>query len=294
MRSSLTIMWVGYATCCMHHSIIHFMKQYSLFTVLIISLIALFTSCTKDAVEQDPTIGLTKVATGYAVGGATKVDVYSNAALTSGYQKFWFALYDSVSGTRVAKAHIKLTPMMDMGTMKHSAPFEDPASDNAVNHLFEGSVFFIMSSMGGAWTLNVNVHNQEINKEGNFNIPLSVAEPATKRMLSFTSAIDNTTKYFVGLVEPSKSKVGINNLQLVVFKKASMMSFPADSSLAISFVPEMPTMGHSSPNNANPFHTGNGHYLGKVNFTMTGLWRLHFDFKAGDALAKSDSLDIEF
>jgi hypothetical protein len=294
MRSSLIKMFVGYAPCCMLHSIIHFMKQYFLFTVLSISLIASFTSCTKDAVEQDPTLGLTKVATGYAAGAATKVEVYSNAALTSGYQKFWFALYDSVSGTRVAKAHIKLTPMMDMGTMKHSAPFENPASENAVNNLFEGSVFFIMSSMGGTWSLNVNVHNQEINKGGNLSISLTVAEPAKKRMLSFTSAIDNTTKYFVGLVEPSKSKVGINNLQLVVFKKVSMMSFPADSSLAISFVPEMPTMGHSSPNNVNPFHTGKGHYQGKVNFTMTGLWRLHFDFKAGDTMAKSDSLDVEF
>jgi hypothetical protein len=56
----------------------------------------------------------------------------------------------------------------------------------------------------------------------------------------------------------------------------------------------MPTMNHGSPNNVNPVHKGNGHYKGKVNFTMTGLWRLHFTLKAGDAIAKADSLDIEF
>jgi hypothetical protein len=272
----------------------HLMKSVIRYTILSISFAAIFTACSKDSVEPDPAVGLTKVATGYAAGAATKVEVFTNAAITSGYQKFWFALYDSTTGTRVDAAQLYLTPMMDMGTIKHSAPFENPASKNAVNHLFEGAVFFIMSSMGGTWTLNVNVHNKVSNKEGMLIIPMTVAEPASKRMLSFTSAADNTTKYFVGLVEPAKSKVGINDLRLVVYKKASMMSFPADSSLKISFIPEMPSMGHSSPNNVNPIHTNNGHYNGKVNFTMTGLWRLHFDFKAGETLAKSDSLDIEF
>jgi hypothetical protein len=34
-------------------------------------------------------------------------------------------------------------------------------------------------------------------------------------------------------------------------------------------------MGHGSPNNVNPAHTTGARYAGKVNFTMTGLWRLN-------------------
>jgi hypothetical protein len=73
----------------------------------------------------------------------------------------------------------------------------------------------------------------------------------------------------VALVEPSAPKIGINHFELAVYKKATMMSYPADSSMTILFTPEMPTMNHGSPNNVNPTHTRIGHYNGKANFTMT-------------------------
>jgi hypothetical protein len=273
-------------------SIIMFRSIY----IRVVVLVVAFAACSKsDTVMPDPTVGLTKIATGYATGAAAKVEVYAlSSNLTTGYQPLWIALYDSVSEKRITDAHVTMLPMMDMGSMKHSSPVENPASHEAVNQLFPGAVVFIMSSMGGSWTIDINVHNHSNNKEGKLTIPVTVAEPSQKKLLSFTSAIDNTTKYFLAMVEPAKPKVGINNLEFVLYKKASMMSFPADSSLSISFEPEMPTMNHGSPNNVNPVHSGNGHYKGKVNFTMTGLWRLQLQLKSGTQLAKADSLDIDF
>jgi hypothetical protein len=69
------------------------------------------------------------------------------------------------------------------------------------------------------------------------------------------------------------------------------MSFPAVDDLSISFVPEMPSMGHSSPNNVDPVYTADGHYKGQVNFTMTGWWRLNLTLKKGDTLI-SDNLSF--
>ena len=273
----------------------YFMKQYILSNITILSILLFLSACDKNDVSPDPRTGLTKVSEGFAPGAAAKVEIFTNTAnITTGYQKFWFLLTDSITGKYIDNSQITLSPMMDMGTMKHAAPFENPASQNAVGHLFNGAVFFTMPNMGGSWALTLNVQNKVNGKVGNLSIPLTVEEPAQKRTLSFTSAVDNTTKYFVSLVEPAKPKVGINDLELVVYKKQSMMAFPADSALSISFEPEMPAMGHGSPNNINPAHNGLGHYKGKVNFTMTGLWRLHFTLKAGDAIAKTDSLDIEF
>jgi len=268
----------------------------SLIFLSIISLSLFYVSCTKDdAQEPDPTEGLTKLTEGYAVGAATKVEVYiKEATLTSGYNKFYLALYDSVSGKRIDEAHIKLTPMMDMGMMKHSAPYENPESEDAVKHLYPCSVVFIMSSMGGSWTVNFSVHNHENDKEGDLKIPVTVTEPAQSRMKSFTSLHDGS-KYFVALIEPSSPKIGINNMEMAIYKRATMMSFPADSSLSVTVTPEMPTMGHGSPNNVNPTHTRLGHYSGKVNFTMTGLWRLNLDYMSGAAVADSTQyFDIEF
>lgn len=270
---------------------------YLFVSIAIISVIVLLSACSKDNTEKNPTAGLTKITEGYVVGAAAKAEIYTKeTSLTTGYTKFYIALYDSVTGKRIDDAHIHLNPVMDMGTMQHSAPFENPASTEAENHLFPCSVTFVMSSMGGSWTLELEVHNHSTDKEGTIRFPLTIAEPALSRQKSFTAA-HNGAKYFISLVNPTaaNSKVGINDMEIVIYKKASMMSWPADSSLTVALTPEMPTMGHGSPNNVNPTHIGNGHYKGKVNFTMTGLWRLNLDFMSGTAVADTtQSFDIQF
>ena len=74
-----------------------------------------------------------------------------------------------------------------------------------------------------------------------------------------------------------------------------MINFPADDDVAITIYPEMPSMGHSSPNNVDPVSTGNGHYKGTVNFTMTGWWRINLTLSKNDELM-SDELyfDVTF
>ena len=264
----------------------------SLFSVAI--LIIFLTACSKtDTPEPSPTAGLTKLTEGYAAGASAKVEVYtSGSAINSGYSKFYIALYDSITGNRIENANIQLMPMMDMGTMQHSSPYENPASDIAVNHLFPCSVIFIMPSTAGNWTVQIKVTRND--KVGMLMIPVTVIEPVKSRMKSFTSFNDGA-KYFVSLIDPVSPKVGINDMEIAIHKKVSMMSFPADNSLTVTLTPEMPTMGHGSPNNVNPVHVGNGHYKGKVNFTMTGLWKLNLDFMAGTAVADSTQyFEIEF
>jgi len=268
--------------------------QYCL--LLIITSVIIF-SCSKDTdqPDQDPTAGLTKISEGYAVGASAKVVVYTKeTTISTGYTKFYLALYDSVTGNRIDNASIQLTPTMDMGTMMHSAPYENPASEQAINHLFPCSVTFIMSSMGGSWTLKINVDNNQARKTGYLTIPVTVNEPTKSKQKSFT-AQHNGAKYFISLIEPSSPKVGINDMEIAIYKKVSMMSWPADSSLSVLLTPEMPTMGHGSPNNVDPVHIGKGHYKGKVNFTMTGFWRLNLDFMSGAAVADTTQyFDVEF
>ncbi len=256
----------------------------------------ILVSCSKgDVVQIDPTQNLTKQAEGYAVGAAAKVVLYSKeTTVFAGYNKFYIALYDSVSGKKITNANIQLMPMMDMGMMKHSAPYENPQSANAVDQLFPCNTVFVMSSMAGSWTLKVTVQIPETNKTGVITIPLTVVDPVRAKVKSFTAA-HNGANYFISLIEPSTFKVGINDMEIAIYKKVSMMSFPADSSLSVILTPEMPTMGHGSPNNINPVHTGNGHYKGKVNFTMTGMWQLNLDFMSGTAVADTTQFfEIQF
>lgn len=258
----------------------------SVFAVLFSML--LMISCSKDnTTTPDPTLGYLKLASGFAAGAATKVEIFAADSAFTGYNKFYIALTDSATGTYIENAQITLTPTMTMPMMSHSAPKENPSSTNAVDKLFPCSVSFIMASMSGTWTLAVNVQNLVNNKSGMVTFTINVKDPSPAKMFSFVSLTDNTTKFFVGFIPPTKPIVGINDFEFVVYKKQSMMMFPADSSLNVSFIPTMPTMGHSSPNNINPVYIGNGHYKGKVNFTMTGLWRMSMTFNAGTTLSDS-------
>jgi YtkA-like len=288
-------LFVNQISIQLNQIIVNHLNKISIWISILVLAIA-FTSCKKDTVETvDPTVGLTKIAEGYAVGAGAKVKLYAaSGSIKTGYTKFYIMLSDSTSGTTIQDAHIHLTPMMDMGMMQHSAPVENPESEEAVNQLYPCSVTFIMPSMGGSWTLEVEVHNHLTDKEGSVTFPITVTDPVKATVKSFTGLHDNQ-KYFVALINPAKPIVGINDLEFAIYKKASMMSFPADSSLLLSFTPEMPTMGHGSPNNVQPIHVGNGHYKGKVNFTMTGLWRLNNELTSNGAIADSTQFfEIEF
>lgn len=256
-----------------------------------------FSSCSKDDVvaDGDPASNYVKLSSGYINGASTWAEVYGVDSAYVGYNKLFVVLKDSVTGNYIDRASVSLMPMMNMGTMSHPAPAEQPVSAFSNNHLFESAAVFTMSSMGGSWSLMLQVVNNENGKSGSANLVIHVKDPVHARLFTFTSLIDQVTKYYVGLVEPAHPVVGINNLELVVFKKESMMSYPADSSMIIQFDPEMPDMGHGSPNNVNPIHVGKGHYQGKVNFTMSGLWHLALQFKQGDEVADSaNGFDIDF
>jgi hypothetical protein len=252
-------------------------------------------SCSKDdAAEPDPTSGLYKISGGPATGSGLTVDVYSSTSmLYTGYQRLYFLVKDSISGQIITETPITLHPMMDMGMMQHASPFENP-SPVATNRLFMGSVVFIMPSTGGTWTLGVRVTHPVTGSTGTYTATLNIMEPAESKMKSFTAA-HNGARYFVALVEPAKPKIGINDFEVAIYKRESMMNFPADSSLSVMHTPEMPTMGHGSPNNVMPTHAGNGHYKGKVNFTMSGFWRVHMDYMQGTEVADTTQyFDITF
>lgn len=275
------------------------MKQNSIsFNILLLAICSIYIySCKKNddkVIIQDPITGYIKLSSGYAIGAATRIEIYAADSPFTGYNKLYIALLDSVSNKYVEQAEIQLTPLMTMSTMSHSAPYENPSANTAINKLFPCSVSFIMPSSSGEWSLSVNVQNHENLKSGTGTFVFNVKDPTAARMFSFISLSDSG-KYFVSFISPAKLIVGINDFEIVINKKLSMMMFPADSSLSISFVPTMPSMGHSSPNNVDPVYIGNGHYRGKANFTMTGGWRMSFIFKSGFATADSTHyFDISF
>lgn len=245
------------------------------------------TACTKEETKANNTnnntnpytipSNLKKVGETWVGGAKAKAEIYAEQDLFVGYNKIYVALSDSLNGERLIDGHFEIEPEMDMGTMVHASPFEHQDTTLADNGLFKGAVVF---TMAGNWKLHIHFHNHKNGLEGEGEATLVVTLPSITLIKSFKDT-DSATVY-VTLASPTFSpKVGINNFEVLLHKKQTMMSFPALTDLTVEIDPTMPSMGHGSPNNVNPVHTEKGHYLGKANFTMTGLWRVALTVKRG-------------
>jgi len=250
---------------------------------------AIFTGCKKDKdPEPNNTDGLILIATGYTDAGGIKVNLYSTDSLYSRYTPFFIEVRDSATNTVIEDGHIEIMPMMDMTTMMHSAPFENPSSSDAVDGLFPCAVVFQMPGEMG-WSLMVHVHEHVNGGEGEVTFPLVVKNPEPTRTKVVIPVNDPMSRLIISYVEPLDAKVGVNDFEVTLHSRETMMSFPGIENYTVEIAPEMPSMGHGSPNNLNPIHVGNGHYKGQVNFTMTGVWRINLNIMDGSTVVDSTS-----
>jgi hypothetical protein len=176
---------------------------------------------------------------------------------------------------------------MGMGTisMQQSCPIEDP-NETALNNVFWGTVAFIMpSDTANIWKLSVMVHNHKINKEGQANFDISVDNPVTSVLSVFPSQSADNSLLVLSLIQPTVPKVGINDIEFTIYRTNDLMVFLPDDSYTLEITPEMAVTGIESLNNVNPVNTSLGHYNGKVNFTMSGEWRVN-------VLVKKDGIII--
>jgi hypothetical protein len=236
--------------------------------------------------------GLTELGAAYD-GNGSQIKVYSKADAFVGYNYLYVLTLDSASGNHLAEGHITVNAMMDMGMHKHSCLVENPASAApTMNGLYEAQVGFVMPSSAGSWVVTVEYHRHggDNHHTGSVSIPVNVSQPQNRLMASFVDSTSTSNdKYFLMYALPKNPEVGINDMEVVVFKKQDMMNWPLMSGLDLEIEPSMPSMGHGSPNNEHPKATTAGHYVGKVNYTMTGLWKIDVIVKTNGKTISNNS-----
>lgn len=265
---------------------------------LIICLAIILNSCNKDDTPvSDP--GLLKVNEAVSSGSSFKVAFYATDSLFVGYNKVFFKILDNSSGLGISKATLALHPLMNMGTYSHACPLENPAGDMNALGYFEGAILFSMPGKN-SWSLSADVTANGKSETVNFQIDNVKATSPVKKMVVIDSLSNGSggwiiTKYPISILPPPNWKVGINLFEITIHTMASMMSFPIVTDMTVEIDPNMPSMGHGSPNNVNPVHTANGHYAGSVNFTMTGAWRINMVIKKGDRVISNKAyFDVVF
>lgn len=252
---------------------------------IIILLVIVTVGCNNnEPITVNPFKDMLKIYSGATSINAYKVDVYLAESPFVGYNNIYVDVFDSVTQARPADWDLSFSPIMTMmmngNEMKHSCPLEQPQFVAELKAYAGASVFVMPTTPMGNWRFEINYVNTM--GEGNISFPIAVTEKENPAMISFVSEADETTKYFVALIEPQKPDVGTNDFEIGIYTKESMMRFPAVDDHTVHINPEMPSMGHGSPNNVDPVDEGNGHYKGSVNFTMTGLWRINMSIKDQD------------
>lgn len=254
----------------------------------IFSLPFLITSCEKSEENPNPSINKIKVGEAYATGAATKIQLWADADLKTGYNKLYLIALDSISTQQKTDATFAIKPMMTMAmsggmTMKHSSPFEQADATAKKDNLTPAAAVFSMpTSDSGSWEMEVTLSNSK-----KAIIPINVTEPAASRLLMVTTP--EKTTYLVSLVPNPVYKIGANDFELQISKRVDGMTYTPVNNFTIEITPEMPDMGHGSPNNVNPVFTTNGHYKGKVNFTMTGYWKVNLKITEADGALITDN-----
>lgn len=238
------------------------------------------TSCKEDKpddpVKQDPLDTYQKIGEQQTTG--FRVQLFMEEAPFVGYNHVAVRVMETGSSEVEKDAVVQFAPRMRMGTMTHSTPFENPVYEENRNAFMGTSTFIMSDEQAGSWTFNVIVSLPGMAADtASFDIDV-VAKPEA-RLYSFVSQQDSVTSYFVALRNPMKPQTGMNDFELMIYKRESMMSFPPVSDLQIEMSPMMPSMGHGSPNNENPVMQGPGHYAGQFNCTMSGLWQVDLVIK---------------
>lgn len=261
------------------------MKITNLFaTIAIIILFA--TGCTKNNLTID------EITTKYEIASISqkneKITLWADVPeLSVGYNKIYFTIGEGFAPTENKALSIK--PVMDMGTMTHSSPFEQAQYDHKLKCYVAAVVFTMQSSDKGKWAVKLNYAEESL------DMPLAIKPAAaqSKPISSFTDSLGN--HYLMALAAPQLPKLGINNLDLFIVKRVDKDTFIPATDLTLELTTDMPSMGHGSPNNVSPVHRAAGRYQGKVNFTMSGDWQLQFKIKK-DSIQISDktTLDIVF
>jgi len=215
-----------------------------------------------------------------------QLNVYADTnVLFTGYNPLYFEFIDDF-GETVSDATVKLLPEMDMGMHQHGCPVDLPVYQET-EKWYKGAAVFTMPSTAGAWQLKLVLN------EDTLSLPITVKEFPTAIVQTFMTVAGE--RYVLSLIRPQQWKVGLNTVSFTLHQMNSPFQFIPVNDAEMEMDPEMPSMGHGSPNNVPPVSVGNGHYQGQVNFTMTGDWRLHLTIQRdGEVLSDEVAIDIVF
>ncbi len=260
------------------------MRRLSLVPYTACCLALWIAACAQDSapVAPDPEPPITLLKLAEATDAGVRIELFAEAQPVIGANPLHVVLTDIASGERLRAGTVTVTPAMDMPGAPHTAPCEQPAAADTAGRWSS----LVVLTMTGAWKLDVS---------------LVSSTHACKAALGFTVGASRRSRaviasdgeiYIVTLVQPRVGDIGLNPCEVLLHKQVSLTHYPPILDASVDLEPFMPSMNHGSPANVDPQHTGMGHYVGKVNFTMLGDWRMDLDISMPDPISETTRITL--
>lgn len=209
-----------------------------------------------------------------------KISLFAEKALETGANDLYWKIEQD--GEHVDPQSFSITPMMDMGDLMHSAPFNQPTTSLEDSQYMQNMAVFIMpGGEMGNWFIEFELVSQT-GETISGELPVDVASS-----WRLTSVKDSQNRiYFITWYEPEKPVSGNNELTFLVHTRSTMMDFPPVSDAGLTIYPYMDMGGGSghSTDFTPPVATGNGFYKGDINYSMSGVWTTSVELAIGDEI----------
>lgn len=256
------------------------MKRLSIY--LLIAIMAFATACEKSndsPLPQTEDMHLIKTID----GNKERIEIYTkNPKIKVGYTPFWIKIIDKTNQQLLFPENMSWQPMMYMPGMEHSTPHSILTKSSDTNFSYEGYVVFSMASDSESyWELNFHYENDGKVVDQKTRLEVGNLPDHAKNLQNFTVGEET---YTLAMVQPETPKMGTNEISSVLLKSSGHESYEEVNGYSIEIDPRMPGMdNHSSPNNKKMTQQGNrGEYIGSLNLSMSGLWRINLILKDSD------------
>jgi len=271
------------------------MKTIKLGLITFIAAIGL-SSCSSDGDDSpkneiDPLAEFNLVTNITANGHSLELYSEEKTGFTTGYNELFVRIKNTADDTYYANPEITWLPVMHMMSMNHSCPISEVNITDDYDTVAKGYIVFQMPGNADEFwdiTFTYTVAGQEFS----VTETIDVTAPSDGKQTVSSFMGSDETRYVLAMVEPTDPEVAVNDIEALLYKMDSMMSFSHVENYSVALDPRMPGMGnHSSPNNEDlTYDAASKSYKGKLSLTMTGYWKLNLKLlnSTGEVLKGED------
>ncbi len=194
-----------------------------------------------------------------------------NDTLMTGYNRIGFKVFEN--NTEKTSGIVKFYAKMFHfnSTDFHATPVEPQYNFDPALGMFAGYIIMLMpSDTSSRWYGFYNYNDEFSIDSANFDVGWD-----TKTKFKIFTDIGAQLSYLITITSPVDAVRGLNDFSCLLHESPDFVSFTQVNTAYMFLTAKLDSLNHYSDGNVNPVYLGEGIYKGKVNFDISGGWKVY-------------------